>query len=484
MRRYISEDIDSMDFQYGQFNLIVSGTGTGKTEFIRRGLLSRFPYVSPEEILYVTSRSMIRDQQSTMDGISRVDHSNAVGVVKYWNGDAATMIDHDGIWIMNYAQLVHVFEDMNPEHGRTLTNIKIVVFDECHAIYSDYFIDGILAIRVWLRERIVNRDAICIGLTATPDIVYHCAKKTGIKPVQVNKEKIVNYKAKNLICTRLESVADLINSGKFPGGTIIMCSSIRDGEAMMAKIPNSTLICSANNKRFNSRMAEIRDYIIDHGRLPEFTDRGEPLRVLITTSTMREGVNLNPGCGIRNVVCCLSDELHVKQFVGRCRFDVENLIVAHRSRVVDNQSKDSYLVQSRIAFEEFLRDESKRGWFDSISDIFDGSIDDVIRIDVGEKPEDFCRMIDRTWACPEDATEEDQQARMIYKETDKQSIVDYAFRCGLIEKYKSQYSLGMVLKYLEENYGYRIETGRVRIDGVRYTYKIIFERNSKDERDE
>ena len=199
---------------------------------------------------------------------------------------------------------------------------------------------------------------------------------------------------------------------------------------------------------------------------------------------MREGVNLNPGCGIKNVVCCLSDELHVKQFVGRCRFDVENLIVAHRSRVVDNQSKDSYLVQSRIAFEEFLRDESKREWFDSISDIFDGTIDDVIRIDVGEKPEDFCRMIDRTWACPEGATEEERQARMIYKEADKQSIVDYAFRCGLIEKYKSQYSLGMVLKHLEENYGYRIETRRIRVDGVQLTCKIIFERNSKDERDE
>ena len=43
LKRYISEDMATMDFQYGQFNLIVSGTGTGKTEFIRRGLLKRFP---------------------------------------------------------------------------------------------------------------------------------------------------------------------------------------------------------------------------------------------------------------------------------------------------------------------------------------------------------------------------------------------------------------------------------------------------------
>lgn len=61
-----------MEFEYGYLNLIVSGTGTGKTEFIRRELLHRFPEVEPSEVLYVTSRSMIRDQQSQYEGISRL----------------------------------------------------------------------------------------------------------------------------------------------------------------------------------------------------------------------------------------------------------------------------------------------------------------------------------------------------------------------------------------------------------------------------
>lgn len=271
MRRYISEDIDSMDFQRGQFNLIVSGTGTGKTEFIRRGLLKRFPEVAPEEILYVTSRSMIRDQQSTMDGINRIDRDTALTAVRYWNDEDTSAFTDAGIWIMNYGQLIHIFDHMNPEHGRTLTNVKIVVFDECHAIYSDNFIDGMLAVRVWLRERVAYSNTICIGLTATPDIVYDAARHTGITPVQVNKESIINYKVQHLLCTRFESIATMINTGMLPGATIIMCSSVKDGEFLMSQIPHSAMICSVSNEKYNRDMALIREYIVTHGKLPPRT---------------------------------------------------------------------------------------------------------------------------------------------------------------------------------------------------------------------
>ena len=129
MARYISENMEDIDFQHGQFNLIVSGTGTGKTEFIRRGLLKRFPDVAPSEVLYVTSRSMIRDQQSTMDGNNGCMES----VVRYWN-DQGGAPDDSGVWIMNYNQLTHIMDVMNPQHGRLFKNIKIAVVDECHAI--------------------------------------------------------------------------------------------------------------------------------------------------------------------------------------------------------------------------------------------------------------------------------------------------------------------------------------------------------------
>ena len=409
-----------------------------------------------------------------MDGINRIDKSSAVEVVKYWNGDIQGIAD-SGIWIMNYGQLISILDCMNEEYGRTLMNVKIIVFDECHAIYSDEFIDGMLAVRIWLRERITHNEAICIGLTATPGIAYHNALRTGIRAVQVNKEKIINYKVKHLICTRYESIARMINTGVLPGVTMIMCASVKDGEELMGKIPNSVLICSAHNKKYNPRMAEIRDYIIENGKLPTHIDDDTPLKVLITTSTMREGVNLNSDSKVDNVVCCLSDEMHVKQFVGRCRFNVENLVVAHRRRKADNPYGKSYLVKSRKAFEDFLADRSNREWFDSISEIFDGSIEDVVRIDVGEGKADFCRMIDSTWACPAD-THEDEMKYAIYKDEDKQQIMDYAFRCGLLEKYRSQYRFNSVMKYLEENCGYKIKTKRTRIDGMQVTYKLIYER--------
>lgn len=194
---------------------------------------------------------------------------------------------------------------------------------------------------------------------------------------------------------------------------------------------------------------------------------------------MREGINLNAESGIRNVVCCVTDEMHVKQFVGRCRFDVENLVVAHRAYRGDNKGKNDYLARSRRAFEEFLKDSSNREWFDSISDIFAGTVDDVIRIDVGGTRDDFCEMIDTRWACSHEQSHDEQLARAIYRESDKKSIVDYAFQCELLDKFKCRYTFNGVMKYLEDNCGYEIGCGRTMIEGKRVTYRIIYERNEK-----
>lgn len=480
MKRYISEDINSIDFRHGQFNLIVSGTGTGKTEFIRRGLLKRFPDVAPSEVLYVTSRSMIRDQQSTMEGIDRFDNENAESVVRYWNAESDRE-NGTGVWIMNYSQLIRIMDIMNPDHGRLFKNIKIAVFDECHTIYSDHFIEGMLAVRMWIRERVVHEDVLCIGLTATPDIMFYYSKRAGIKTKMVNKEKIINYKAKHLICTKFDCLPELLEKGTLSGVTMIMCVSVGDCNWLHERVPNSVMICSASNAKHNDEMAAVRQYIVENGRLPPYINADkEPLNVLITTSTMREGVNLLPESEIKNVVCCLTDELHVKQFVGRCRFDVENLVVAQRKCRIDNYDTKSYLAQSRRDFETFLRDRSYATWFYSISDILDVDIDDVELISVGGNEYDFRDMIDEVWACPDGIDKDKQSVYWIYKEEDKQSIVDYAYRCGLLGKYRSQYSFVGVLKYMEERFGYSIDTNRARVDGKQITYKLIHEREYED----
>lgn len=415
-----------------------------------------------------------------MDGINRIDHDSIDSVVQYWNGEADG-VGEDGVWIMNYSQLVHIMDVMNPEHGRLFHKIKIAVFDECHAIYSDNFIEGMMAVRMWIRERVVHGDVLCIGLTATPDIMYHYALQAGIKTKMVNRERLVNYRAKNMICTKFECLPSLIESGRLPGITIIMCVSVGDCNFLRERIPNSVMLCSASNSKHNDEMTELREYIVEHGRLPPYIDtENTPLNVLITTSTMREGVNILPESNIKNVVCCLSDELHVKQFVGRCRFNVENLIIAHRRCRYDNMNKDSYLAKSRRAFEDFLWDENRREWFDSISDIVECKAEDVVRIEVGENEYDFRDRIDEVWACPEGSDWETERNYLIYKEEDKQDLVDYAFRCRLLGKYWSQYSFNAVIKYLEDRFGYEIESGRTRIDGDRVTYKLIHERTEKD----
>ena len=90
-------------------------------------------------------------------------------------------------------------------------------------------------------------------------------------------------------------------------------------------------------------MNKIRQHIIKYESFPDnfIDDDGveKELNVLIVTSTLREGVNLRKNSGVRNIVSCFSDELHIIQFVGRCRYSIDNLIVADTYINADNINK-------------------------------------------------------------------------------------------------------------------------------------------------
>ena len=133
-----------------------------------------------------------------------------------------------------------------------------------------------------------------------------------------------------------------------------MCYSYRQCKKIKEKIPNSFILISKSNKKFTKEMNKIRQYIIDYESIPDtfIDDDGieKELNVLITTSTMREGINLREYSGIKNIVCCFSDELHITQFVGRARYSIDNLVVADTYINADNSSSNIYLSKCRRKF--------------------------------------------------------------------------------------------------------------------------------------
>ena len=475
-KKYISEVIMDEEFFPGQLNIIASGTGTGKTEFVRRTLLGKFNDLAPSEILYVTSRSMTRDQQAELDGIEKLG-SDSIEIIRYWNGELKE-IHELGIWIMNYNQLAHILDFCEPIEGEMLQKIKLAVFDECHTLFSDDFIEGMGIIRQWVRERIRDKSVTLIGMTATKGILDYNAGRFGKKIGTVNSEFIVNYKAKHLICAVKEDLLDLLANRGLTGRSIILCPSIRECNKLNSLYHNSVVLVSQNNKSFTEEMAVLRKYIIENETLPEDTSiypvgykRGiHPIEALITTTSMREGINLREQSGIKNVICCLTDEMHVKQFMGRCRFDVENLIVVHSHHPKDNIDKDGYTALSRRLFADYIADKNDRRWFDSISEIVDCEFEEVERYMLDPDWPRFLSWVDAQWVCGSES-----QNPIFPDEYDQ--FEDYAFKCRLFGRDSKKYTFNGILRCLCSDHGYFCEQKRIaHDDGRKVTCKYLYKK--------
>ena len=485
VKRFISENINDIEFVTGRLNLITSGTGTGKSEFVRNGLLDRFPDIEPSEILYVTSRSMTKDQQSMKDGISKFTQDDE-DVVCYWNKEIESLkkMSEAGIWILHYNDLARIIDFMCPREGLVLQRIKVAVFDECHAIYSDNFIPGMAPIRVWIRERVLENRMILIGLTATPDIMFYYSGGAGIKTCKVNAEDFVNYRAKHLICVSNDKLKWLFGSGRLEGASMIMCQTISDCIELQKKLSNSVIIYSKYNstdvrfsKEENKEMNRIRDYIIRNNRLPP-TSNDEPLNILITTTTMREGVNLIEESGIKNVISFIPDELHIKQFAGRCRYDVDNLIVVYKPKHLRTGDYDGYITKSRLLFRDYVYDQRDRRWFDTIKDIVDCDFEDIERFGLDRDTEQFCDEFDARWLCDMDLPKEERDKYRLMEAKDREWVISLAIQCKLLDIPQTDYTFNAVTKYMENELEYIVATGKTdnKVDG-RKTYKLFFKEN-------
>lgn len=401
-------------------------------------------------------------------------------IVRYWNAELADLqgLREAGIWIMNLNQLIHIIDAMNPLDGDRLSRIQIVVFDECHALYSDTFMDGLIAVRTWIKGRIATSDTLFIGLTATPGILKFYERKYGIRTYFANDEMIVNYKAKHLICTDYDRIIDLLDSGKLSGKTMIMCPSVKSCFELKEKIPNSEVLCSMQHKRFTDEMLRLRTYVLENQKLPplrstiyEYVEEDGPIDVLLTTSTMREGVNLCEESEIRNVICCFGDELHIKQFAGRCRFNIENLIIAAMRYRQDNRLSGEYVQSQRVMYWDYVKNKADDRWFQTIQGIVNVEFDEVERFRIERTEAEFIRRLEARWPAGSD--------HVIYSAEDKEWLKQLAYECDLLHTYKSKYNYMAVVKHMANRMGYVIEEIRVRTNGRRLTGRRIVGRKEK-----
>lgn len=315
-------------------------------------------------------------------------------MVNFWNNhggpDIAEMAAR-GVQTMTYDAVIQIIKNMNDENSATLDRVQVMILDEVHVILSDAgFMSGMDAFQVFLRDAIYKEpQKLVIGLTATPGI--YNAKMDGLrlKTKDILGKNITNYKANRLICTVWNVLPKLLTSGVLHGRTLVLCHSAKACVQMASSVPNSAYVVSTSNRDHLYKpeyMDQIREAVVTQSTIPEYVeytdeDTGGLVRqkidVLFVTTTFREGFNLVEESGVRNIVSCIPDELHVCQIAGRCRYNFDCLVVV-RSRFT-NQSAQSnpYLHQEALKFYEYMKDHSKTDWYKSISHIVRGGPEDV-----------------------------------------------------------------------------------------------------------
>ena len=480
--KYISDYVDLEIIDKRKFNVICSGTGTGKTYFIANELRNQMPHIKSHEILFVASRSLIVEQQSKVEGISKYNIHD-INFIKHWNGeiDSTGILEKKGIQIMTYDKIINILSKKNIEGLETLSKVKVIVFDECHTLFSDVFIKDMEMLKVWIRDNLYVSNKILIGLTATPSIIEYYQKEWGVSINRLNKEILINHKVKQLHCTDFDTIP-YIATTKLNGKTLIMCYSYKHCKVLKEKIPNSFILISKSNKSFTKEMDKIRNFIVEYESLPDtfLDDDGveKELNVLIVTSTLREGVNLRENSGVKNIICCFSDELHIIQFVGRARYSIDNLVIADTYINADNMNSDAYLSKCRNSFKAFIKNKDNTSWFDSIAHLVSHDIYDIKTFVLSHDENKFINYINGKWLVPKGIYDSKELYKYkIYKDEHKQEITNMVINCKLLKLYPSRITFNKVIDLMENNLGYFIESQREMINKKQYTYKLIIDFN-------
>lgn len=491
--------VDLSLVQRGSFNMIVSSCGTGKTHFCANTLTDYYKDILPGEILFVTSRSLAANQLVRDCDISERFNIGDFLLRSAWSGiEHLSYIADKGIQVTTYDKIINL---LIYDGADALTGVKLIVFDECHALFSDTFIDNVEFLKMWIRYTIERRDHIIFGLTATPNIIYHYSDKWGVE-INTLCDPLYRYKAKNLWVVDFKALPEFCRDKLTDGKTIIMCDSIRiTANVLLNSIPGSRLLVSKNNSANNKSyyvpadMDYIRSSIITKGVLPNNID------TLISTSTVREGFNLVEESGVKNIICCFPDEINITQLLGRCRYNVENLVVVNKEKLYSSTKSNTYLTymdEQYEMFEQFLAGKSD-GWFYQFRHIVEGGVDDVKRYTseksslkkVKRKVEcvkngrpnmssrkaknEMKQYIDKNFLIKPGMTGDEVSSRCIDNDKKKQ-IVDKAAEIGLFGADTGKYSFIQISNWLSEDLGFDIDRScRKVINGKRSRFTTFTE---------
>ena len=370
--------------------MIYGGCGSGKSTWWQRDMLKlpQFNNVREDQVMVVTSRAMTLDQTVAENKtVERINVGRVIDALAAGDDVDVEALRGSHIQMMTYDKLIRLKNEDNVEWKRTLSDVKIFVLDEVHSLLVDHFIPGMKELAVWVRDRLFSSDQYFIGITATPEVFLHINALLYRMPIQpVVDDVLLPYKVQNIICTDYVGAVDMIRSGELTGRSLFFCTSKTECSIAHQAIHDSAIVIGTNNRvgklkegdelplnQFNAErtfeilyqdyMDEIRNVIAHKRVFPETIIEKNHLfqryetrvvNTLITTSSLREGFNLDESSGVENVIVMSTADWEIKQIVGRCRYDVKNLVIVKPLYHRDDKSTLGYNDDCELLYDDFI----------------------------------------------------------------------------------------------------------------------------------
>lgn len=310
------------EWREGDFIIIETQTGTGKTHFVRMELIKSLSF---DRILFLCNRKNLLRQvkcdllamrNEAIPSNEELDKIDTIGntTIRSYQAVQAKILNDD--YYKNPYTKEYEFYDY-------------IIFDECHYILSDSRFNN--TTRLIFEEYIQKSDlgTIKIFMTATACEI----KKPILNYVESIKEKVkkipyvsggyrgefepkvyssaIDYRYVNAkYFKRIENIITTIKNDTSDNKWIIFVSKIEDGENIMAELGKDTAVFIKSG----SKHTEL-DTIIRDGKFER--------KVLIATKTLDNGISIKDD-KVKHIVIMAWDKITFIQMLGRRRVDIEN----------------------------------------------------------------------------------------------------------------------------------------------------------------
>lgn len=482
----VSKLIDISKIDKSKINFVEAGTGTGKSYWALRELPNQLKNIRPEQIIFVTSRLITKDQQLVDEkykDIVRGIDNDVMQLNNYHNFYEALTHEKTEAWGSSYDEIereriahmvtYNYFGAMLKDDISILNKFRLIILDEFHSMltdtfneYAQYVYDTILMLldeNRKVEQEIFglkkHEDLIVVGMSATTDDFKYDRQ---LRKLINNLLDTPYYKYKitesiNLITSELY-LDDVIKKSK--GKTLFMSASAKDSIKFGKKYTKARAIVSRNNKDKlrTDDMDKLEEHICRYKTLPDDVD------ILIGTSCIREGFEFEINNNIENIIVESSDPVAIKQFIGRYRGNIKNLYILNSRALngtINSEDKNKKLTyaqkQHYYEFRNLVNEESFT-WLTHFTNIVQKKDNESLYKRIEKKDyNSFIEYIQDNWLNV-----------IIYTDEQKSEIISHAHLLGIRGKDRNELTFNHLKKIIIKN-GIEVISERKRLDGKQYT---------------